>query len=334
MPTAGSQVILCDVPIRFDTYEGCSHACSYCFAQRNRDISKIKMGESVNSLLNFIKGYRDKNTNWCDWDIPLHWGGMSDPFQPIERETGRSLECLRVLAETGYPFVVSTKNDLIAEGEYFELIKRCNCVVQFSAICERYDKLESGASTFAERMKAAKKISAYKRVIVRCQPYMPNVFKDVLQNIKVFKDAGVYGCVFEAMKAQRITQGMIKLGADYVYPISILKPQFEEIKKRLHDNGMKFYSGENRLRQMGDNLCCCGIDGMGWKVNTANLNHYLYDKENYKFTEAQKAPEGGMAFQSLAQRASTRGLTHLSYERCMEMCVSTKSYIETLMPIK
>ena len=139
---------------------------------------------------------------------------------------------------------------------------------------------------------------------------------------------------FEAMKAQRITQGMIKLGADYVYPISILKPQFEEIKKRLHDNGMKFYSGENRLRKMGDNLCCCGIEGMGWKVNTANLNHYLYDKENYQFTEAQKAPEGGMAFQSLAQRASTRGLTHLSYERCMEMCVSTKSYIETLMPTK
>ena len=39
MPNCGSQIILCHLPIRFDTYEGCSHLCSYCFVQRKADVS-------------------------------------------------------------------------------------------------------------------------------------------------------------------------------------------------------------------------------------------------------------------------------------------------------
>lgn len=86
MPDCGSQVTLCDLPIRFDTYKGCSHLCKYCFAAKKRELNDIKRGETINQLLNFIKGNRSINTNWCDWNIPLHWGGMSDPFQPIEKK--------------------------------------------------------------------------------------------------------------------------------------------------------------------------------------------------------------------------------------------------------
>lgn len=96
MPDCGSQVFLCDVPIRFDTYEGCSHDCKYCFASRKKSINVIKKGEGKESLINFINGKRTIKTNWADWDIPLHWGGMSDPFQPCEEEYEYSYECLKV----------------------------------------------------------------------------------------------------------------------------------------------------------------------------------------------------------------------------------------------
>ncbi len=85
MPKCGSQCYLCDLPIRFDTYEGCSHACEYCFVKRKNTISNIKDGEGPEALLKFIKGQRNAETSWCDWNIPLHWGGMSDPFQPVEK---------------------------------------------------------------------------------------------------------------------------------------------------------------------------------------------------------------------------------------------------------
>ena len=73
--TTGSQCILCNLPIRFDTYEGCSHNCRYCFVQRKTNISKIKAGSTVKALEHFINGERTVDTNWCNWDIPVHWGG-------------------------------------------------------------------------------------------------------------------------------------------------------------------------------------------------------------------------------------------------------------------
>lgn len=331
MPRCGSQIILCDLPVRFDTYEGCSHACSYCFVNRKRDISKIHLGESAKALTDFISGKRGVETNCFDWDIPLHWGGVSDPFQPAEELHKRSLECLRVFAETQYPFVVSTKNKMISEGEYFELIKQCNCVVQFSALSSRYDAWERGASTFEERICAAKKISKYKRVIIRCQPYVLSLFEDIKKNIPIFAESGVYGVVFESMKAQRLLDGMIKLGNDFVYPIDTLKKHFKVFKKICHDNGLKFYSGENRLRYLGDDLCCCGIDGLGWKPNTANLNHYLYDKDNYVFNENMKKNHC-KAFASISQNSVVSSAKELTYKDMMEICASTKTTLKTLIP--
>lgn len=88
----GSQIAICDMPIHFDNYVGCSHACEYCFVKRFKDIKKIKpVKGSYNSLKSFTEGNRQRNTFWCDWDIPVHWGGMSDPFQPIEKIINRTL---------------------------------------------------------------------------------------------------------------------------------------------------------------------------------------------------------------------------------------------------
>ena len=39
----GSQIILCNLPVRFDTYRGCSHGCRYCFAQKKNDIIRVEM---------------------------------------------------------------------------------------------------------------------------------------------------------------------------------------------------------------------------------------------------------------------------------------------------
>lgn len=58
MPNCGSQCWLCDLPIRFDTYKGCSHGCEYCFVKRNGkvDLKDIKVFESVETLKRFIGG--------------------------------------------------------------------------------------------------------------------------------------------------------------------------------------------------------------------------------------------------------------------------------------
>lgn len=187
----GTQVILCNLPVRFDTYKGCSHGCKYCFAQKKQNIAKIQRDETVEALRSFIEGKRGRETAWCDWNIPIHWGGMSDPFQPIEKNIRASYECLKLLAETKYPFVVSTKGKLVAEPEYLELLEKCNCVVQVSMVCSKYDQLEPGTPSYEERLKIVETLAPrVQRVIVRIQPYMPEVFRDVMKNIPRLAAAG------------------------------------------------------------------------------------------------------------------------------------------------
>lgn len=303
MPRAGSQVILCDLPVRFDTYTGCTHNCQYCFVSRKYDISKIKRGESASNLLKFIKGERTKETEIFDWDIPLHWGGVSDPFQPVEKVRGYSLEALKVFANTGYPFAVSTKSSLISQGQYLELVKNCNCVVQFSACSPRYDRIEKGAATFEQRLTAAEKIAPHRRVNIRVQPYIPEIFNDVISLIPRLADIGVYGLIVEGMKYKKAPiEGLCQIGTDLCYPASTLIPQFKRIKETCHKYGLHFYSGENRLRLIGDDLCCCGVDGLGWRVNTANLNHLLFAPDSVEFSDKMKQTDSVSIFSAIHQK--------------------------------
>lgn len=304
MPSCGSQCILCDLPIRFDNYKGCTHGCRYCFTQRkNKNLSKVESHEGIQALSNFINGKRNQDTNWCDWKIPIHWGGLSDPLQPIESKLGSTFECLKILAKSRYPFVISTKGRLLGDEKYISLLEKCNCVVQVSLVCDKYDKIEKGAPTFDERLKIIEKISPrVKRVVVRIQPYMCEVFNDVFDNLTKFKNAGVYGVIVEGMKFQKRKKGLIKVGGDFAYPYDRLKPDFEKLKDEAHHLGLKFYSGENRLRAMGDSLTCCGIDDLkDFIPNTYNLNHIINDKNKIIPSKAQQTKGTGICFRAFRQ---------------------------------
>ena len=311
----GSQIAICDLPIHFDNYVGCSHACEYCFVKRFKDIRKIKpMNGSYNSLNQFIKGNRNNYTKWCDWDIPIHWGGMSDPFQPIEKNNKNNIDStyniLKLLAETKYPVVISTKGKLCIEKEYLDLLKQCNVVMQVSCVSKYYDNVEKGAPTYKERLNMIEVLSDnVQRVIVRCQPYLPDVKNDVLRNsLNDFSKAGAYGVIFEGMKYDKTPKerddSLFELvGRDICYKKGLLHSHFKLFKKRAHELGMKFFVGENRLRTMGDSLCCCGVSDL-FKVNEFNCNHLL-NGDKVEPTGSMNKPGTGVVFHSLDQSAGT-----------------------------
>ena len=49
----GSQIILCNLPVRFDTYRGCSHGCRYCYANYNEKqiAERMKLHDPQSSVL-------------------------------------------------------------------------------------------------------------------------------------------------------------------------------------------------------------------------------------------------------------------------------------------
>jgi len=326
MPASGSQCWYCDLPVRYDTYIGCSHDCKYCFARAKGDISCIRNGEGIDALQSFVAGQRTQETCFIDWHIPLHIGGMSDPFQPIERKKRLTYQALLVLRDTGYPFVISTKGALVADPEYLTVLEKCNCVVQISMACEKYDRLEKGAPPFSQRLEMLRAVSPkVKRTIVRVQPYMREVLPDILENMERFKECGAYGVILEGMKFRKRQPGLVKIGGDYCYPAKLLENDFIQLRHRAHECGLKFFAGENRLRTMGDSLTCCGCEGLpGYQPNRYNLAHILAG-EAPTAGDAMKRPGSAYAFkaiyqtylggQQLRNRSFVDELSHMLHEK-------------------
>ena len=302
----GSQVVLCEYPIHLDTYSGCSHGCRYCFAQTKVDLEKVRIRNCEESLRRFIAGRRCSTTGWCDWPIPLHWGGLSDPFPPAERRGGGSLQCLRVFEETGYPVIISTKGRLIAEEPYLSILGRCNAVVQVSMVCSRYDALEPGAPTFEERLGMVERLAGRcRRVVVRAQPYMTEVRDDLISNLARMREAGAHGVTVEGMKFKRKKPGLVKVGGDWCYPEDVLRTHYEAIRDECRRVGLAFWCAENRLRPMGDSMACCGCgDIPGFEGNRFNAVS-LSCGEDVRPTAKMTEPGTARCFKAIYQSAGT-----------------------------
>lgn len=300
----GSQCLTCDYPIHLDTYEGCGHGCKYCFVKHKYSIDNVKPINTAKSLQNFIDGKRNFETKWCDWNIPLHWGANSDPFQPCEREYKKSLECLRIFTESGYPVIISTKNPvLLTEKPYITLLEKANVVLQVSMACAKYDKLEQGAPTFEERLKAVAELNGkVKRVVARVRPYFPDCHKDIMQEIPRYKQAGIYAICVSAFYSLKKQKGMTRYGNSYQFPNELLYPKYLELKEQCHKNGVVFLCSECGLDHLGDNLNCCGCDGLeDFKPNVFNVSHLAYDDIPPTATAAMKASDTYQPFKAIGQ---------------------------------
>lgn len=322
----GSQAVLCEYPVRLDTYSGCSHGCKYCFARTKVDIEKVTMKNCAKQLRGFIEGKRNGVTKWCDWAIPLHWGGLSDPFQPVERKAGASLECLKIFAETKYPVIISTKGKLITEEPYLSILRECNAVVQVSMVCSSYDRMEPGAPSFEERLSMVARLAGNcRRVIVRAQPYITGVKREFLSNIPRFAKAGAHGVTVEGMKFKKGKPGLVKVRGDYCYPEDLLEAHYALIRDACHDAGLAFFCAENRLRPMGDSPACCGCGDLpGFRGNRFNAVSLLNGIDCAP-TERMKEVGTAMCFKAIHQSpGSSIELRKESF--ASQMAKETESY--------
>ena len=280
-------------------------------------MTDIKKDESVASLRKFVErirsgeGYGKKSElGWIDWELPIHWGGMSDPFQPLEEKFGYSYECLQYLAESQYPVIISTKGTrLLSSDKYLDVLSKCNAVVQVSMQCSEFDQFEPGAPTFEERLEDLAKISPkVKRTIIRLQPYIPRFKKSIIDNLPRFKEAGAYGVILEGLKMddKSFDPQLVKVGSEFLYPYPRILEDFLKIKHTANELGMKAFAGENRIREYGDSLTCCGVDDI-FTVNRYNLNHLLH---NDKAEPTKRMMEyGGDCFRASGQSTAWGRIT-------------------------
>jgi len=144
-------------------YRGCEHGCIYCYARPTHEYlgysagldfeTRILVKEDAPELLR-------KELSAGSW-VPQAIGlsGVTDCYQPVERELGITRRCLEVLAEFRNPCFVVTKNHLVTRDAdvLAELAEHDAVTVQISITTldpALARAMEPRASTPARRLEA------------------------------------------------------------------------------------------------------------------------------------------------------------------------------------
>lgn len=325
----GQIFVECPLPMNFDTYWGCSHACKYCFAndanfskKTTEEKSVVPTGD-VKDLVRFVDGKRDALNSWCDWDIPVCIGRMSDPFQPCEKKYGNTLRCLKWLAKRHYPFVFTTKSTLMVDNpEYLSVLKDCNCVGQVSMLCSKMDALEDGAAPYEKRLRAVEILAkTIPRTIVRWQPYFCEYQKQALSEMGRVAATGAYGVLMEVGIFKRPTKfATNRIAAGYTYEHSMVVSHEKQARAAAHSAGLVFLCGDNK--EFSDELPCCtgaGLEDKGFIPCKCNLPYCLYKKDEFHITERMREAGSGAVFHNIYfQKDNYKKLSRLSFADLMK----------------
>jgi DNA repair photolyase len=99
-------------------YRGCEHGCIYCYARPTHEYLGLSAGLDFESKI-FVKleapELLRRELSAPAWQPqPLAFSGVTDCYQPIERQLQLTRRCLEVLCDFRNPVVVVTKNRLVA----------------------------------------------------------------------------------------------------------------------------------------------------------------------------------------------------------------------------
>lgn len=109
-----------DLPFSYSVnpYRGCVHGCAYCYARPTHEYFGLSPGIDFETRI-FVKEQAPdlfrKQLCRSDW-VPktVMFSGVTDCYQPIERQLKLTRQCLEVALEARQPISIVTKNALIA----------------------------------------------------------------------------------------------------------------------------------------------------------------------------------------------------------------------------
>ena len=95
-------------------YRGCEHGCKYCYALYSHDyLNDGNFFDNVYYKKNIIK-YLEEELSSPSWKREVvNIGGVTDSYQPIEKERKLMREILKLMIKYKTPVIISTKSDLI-----------------------------------------------------------------------------------------------------------------------------------------------------------------------------------------------------------------------------
>ena len=108
-----------DIPFRYSVnpYRGCAHGCSYCYARNSHEYLGFNAGLDFETKI-VVKHdapelFREFLAKESWKPEPITFSGVTDCYQPAEREFRLTRQCLTVALECRQPVSIITKNALV-----------------------------------------------------------------------------------------------------------------------------------------------------------------------------------------------------------------------------
>lgn len=108
-----------DIPFRFslNPYRGCAHGCSYCYARPGHEYLGFSAGLDFETKIVVKHEAADLFRDFLARDSwqpePITFSGVTDCYQPAERQFQLTRQCLEVAWECRQPISIITKNALV-----------------------------------------------------------------------------------------------------------------------------------------------------------------------------------------------------------------------------
>lgn len=196
------------IPYAWDLniYRGCEHACQYCYAMYSHDyLQDGNFFDHVYYKKNILEAL-EKELSSSTWKHEVvNIGGVTDSYQPIEKELCLMPEILKLMIQYKTPIIISTKSDLILRD--FDFIKELADITYVNVACtitamdeEIRQKIEPGGVSSFKRFEVLRKFRETNASIgVHFMPIIPYVTDDDKNIEEIYRLAA-------------------EVGADYVLP--------------------------------------------------------------------------------------------------------------------
>ena len=108
-----------DIPFRYslNPYRGCVHGCSYCYARNSHEYLGMNAGLDFETKIvvkhNAAVLFREFLSNDAWQPEEVVFSGVTDCYQPAEREFCLTRQCLQVALDCRLPVGIVTKNALV-----------------------------------------------------------------------------------------------------------------------------------------------------------------------------------------------------------------------------
>lgn len=287
-----SQFYFCGMPFRLDSYKGCPSSCVYCFV-KSRNGNYLHKFQCANPrlirkwfFLVFDKKIKPNNIKLecLKRRMPIHFGGMSDPFLIPAKFKNISVDTLKILDDYNYPTLISTKANIIEDQTYADVFlkkKHFAFQISFSTFDDDIASiLEPNSPSPSKRLEGAK--YALKKghwVSCRLQPYFPNQNIDKLiafikrvgfkyltiEHFKMPFDAKIDLACMDNILGTNLREifsrkDKIKAGREFEMPNEYRYQNIKSFLQAAEHYKIPIGIGDNGFQHLSTSECCCGVD--------------------------------------------------------------------------